>query len=57
MLKQFLSQDRRPNLGRNMLSYQKYEDKMTSNLNKTILENVRPYWRDHASLKGKSSQQ
>ena len=30
-------------------------DSMQENLNKEILNNVFPYWRNHASLKGKQS--
>jgi hypothetical protein len=53
MEKTALSQNRCENLGRNQLAFQKYMDKMDNALNQNILDNIKPYWRDHPSTKGK----
>lgn len=47
MAKQFLSQNRRANLGRGQQNYYKYMDIMQSSLNQNIHENITPYWRNH----------
>ena len=42
-------------MGKNLLSYQIYMDKMQSALNQNIQDNIAPYWRNHQSLKGWTS--
>jgi len=49
MVKKFLSINRRNNLGRAKLQEQQYMDKMESALNQNILDNIKPYWRNHPS--------
>lgn len=56
MVKQFISINRRVNLGRSQLNYQQYMDRLDAAVNKNILDNIRPHWRNHASQKGKSLQ-
>lgn len=53
MEKTFLSLNRRANLNKKQVDLQNYMDKMDEALHKNILENSRPYWRDHCSQKGK----
>lgn len=53
MVKLLISENRRANLNKNQIDYQQYMDKMEKQLNQNILDNIRPYWRNHASLKGK----
>jgi hypothetical protein len=53
MCKQFLSMNRRAGMGRKQQNYQVYMDKMQQSLNQCVQDKVKPYWRDHNSLKGK----
>jgi hypothetical protein len=53
MVKQYIAQNRRVNLGRSQLNCQQYMDRLDAAVNKNILDNIRPYWRNHASQKGK----
>lgn len=49
MHKQYLADNRRPHMGRSQLNYQVYMDRLDNAINKNILDNIRPYWRDHDS--------
>ena len=51
--KEFLSGNRRTAMGRNHQGYEKYMDVMSASLNQNMIDNIKPYWRDHQSVKGK----
>lgn len=53
MAKKELSMNRRAGMGRKQQNYQQYMDKMQQSLNQCIQDKIRPYWRNHNSLKGK----
>jgi len=53
LAKVMTSHDRRPDLNRKVIVTRKYMDKMDRALNQNILDNVRPFWRNHSSTKGK----
>jgi hypothetical protein len=42
-------------MGRNQIGYQKYADVMSASLNQCMIDNIKPYWRDHQSTKGWTS--
>ena len=49
MIKQYIGHNRRPDLGRSQLNYHIYMDRLDEAINKNVLENIRPYWRNHSS--------
>lgn len=51
--KTYLSENRKVTMKRNEQSYQKYMDVMSASLNQNMIDNIKPYWRDHQSNKGK----
>jgi hypothetical protein len=55
MVKKLMSINRRANVGAKETNYQQYLDKMDKSLNTCILNNIRPSWRNHASVKGWTS--